>query len=87
MEKVYVTNDLAEFLNLNPNETYKESELKEKIKLTKLTPQVISQKFPNFVTCLCGNCSIDQSQFLRFIKKNCVIKIISLINLWEFDHA
>ena len=32
MEKVYITNDLAEFLNLNPNEPYKESELKKLIK-------------------------------------------------------
>ncbi len=76
MEKVYVTNDLAEFLNLNPNEPYKESELKKKIKANKLSPQVVSQKFPNYQMCYCGNCPVSVNQFLGFIQKNCVIKTL-----------
>lgn len=74
MEKVYITNDLAEFLKLNPNEPYKESGLKKIIKTKKLDPKAVSQKFPNYSMCYCGNCPVDMNQFLRFVNQNCVIK-------------
>ena len=74
MEKVYITNDLAEFLNLNPNEPYKESELKKLIKTKKLNSIDILQKFPNYKMCYCGNCSVNMNQFLGFIIQNCLIR-------------
>ncbi len=74
MEKVYITNDLAEFLNLNPNAKYKESELTKIIKKKKINPHDVSQKFPNYSMCYCGNCPVNMSQFLNFIKSNCVVK-------------
>jgi len=74
MEKCYITNDLAEFLNSNPDAQYSEKTISKLIDNKKLDPHEISAKFPNYQMYFCGNCPVSKSQFKQFVKKNCIIK-------------
>lgn len=74
MEKCFITNDLADFLNSDPNAQYSESAIINLIKKKNLSPKEISKKFPNYAMCYCGNCSVNKPQFIKFIKSNCIFK-------------
>lgn len=76
MEKCFINNDLAEFLNCDPNAQYSEVKITNLIKNKKLIPKEISNKFPQYTMCYCGNCPVNKSAFIKFIKSNCIVKSV-----------
>jgi len=76
MEKCYITNDLAEFLKSDPNSQYSERAIWNTIKNKNLDLKEIASKFPNYKTCYCGTCPINKTQFINFIKSNCIVKSV-----------
>ena len=86
MEKCYITNDLAEFLNSDPNAQYSESTITNLIKKKNLKPNEISAKFPQYTMCFCGNCPVNKSNFMKFIKSNCIVKSLKPTNFcYEYN--
>jgi hypothetical protein len=74
IDTCFISNDLAEFLVLNPDFQYQFKKIKNIIMKKKLTNNEVQSKFPNLQFCFCGSCKIDNMTFLNYVIKNCIIK-------------
>jgi hypothetical protein len=74
MKKLFITNELANFLGLDANIKYSKSEINKIIKNKELKSQIILNYFPQYKMCYCGGCPVNKTAFINYINSYYLIK-------------